>query len=186
MNMVPLRMAMVSASHGSRAGMFQASPNDVFGAPKMGQSTDDGQAWYNRGRAIAAEYDTLIVRVRKIANQQAREELLREYYGNPANYDSPAAMQGRLVTNIKEAESYVPVNTDVFRRSDVQSRVRKVNDTNADLKEDVEYAELTYGSLPDAQIIEISKLVSQVPTWVPYALGGAAVITAAALLWPRK
>lgn len=184
--MVPLRMAMVSASHGSRAGMFQASPNDVFGAPKLGQSTDDGKAWYDRGRGIAAEYDALIVRVRKIANQQAREELLKEYYGNPANFDSVSAMHGRLVGNIKEAESFIPVNYDVFRRSDVQSRVRKINDWNYDLKKDVEYAELTYGSLPDPQIIEISKLVSQVPTWVPYALGGAAIVAVGAILWPKR
>lgn len=180
--MVPIRVAVLSGYAGPRTSMFAGSAGDVFsmGSKGLGKTAE---SWYNDAKEEVAQYDDLVVRARKIANKQVREEIGSEYIGNVGNTDSGMYRRNSVVSNIAQAEAYTPVNDLVFNSSQQQNRVSKLKDINSDFKDAVVEAELAWGSLPDPQVIESIKTVqvSTTPGWVPVVLIGAAGVAAFAV-----
>jgi hypothetical protein len=185
MNQFAVRPVMVSGNGMARPSLFAGSVADGFGfhAPLLGDARlgqAPGQALYERAKSAVAEYDRLVDRARRIANSQVRQEILREYHGDPNNREGALFRRNTVAYNISEAEGYIPVNYDVFRRGDVVNRVPKLEDWNEDFEEDVRNAERTYGILPEPVIIERFTEVPGAPgaavfPVVPVLVGGVAV-----------
>jgi hypothetical protein len=159
MNQFAVRPVMVSGNGMARPSLFAGSVADGFGfhAPLLGDARlgqAPGQALYERAKVLVAQYDILVVRARSIANRQARETVLREYHGDPNDREGALFRRNTVAYNISEAEGYVPVNYDVFRRGDVVNRVPKLEAFDDDFEDDVKSAENTYGILPEPVVIE--------------------------------
>lgn len=179
--MVPLRMASIGGFSGPRGSLFQASSTDTFG---LGRATlgRNAQDWYGYAKSEVGQFDSYLVRARKIANKDARESLIRAYYGSPSDQDSGSYRRNSVASNIAEAESYTPINYVVYDQSRVQNRVAKLNDLNKSFGSAVNAAEDTYGSLPAPQVIETLTTVSETPAWVmPVVVGALGVAALAAL-----
>lgn len=180
--MMPIRVAVLSGYAGPRPSMFAGGAGDIFGlgSSSLGRSN---QEWYMEAKEEVAEYDDLVIRTRKIANKQVREDLARAYMGDPGDSDSGLYRRNSVQANIQEAEQYTPVNTLVFSQSRVQNRVQKLKDINSSFKDDVMAAEATWGSLPTAQVIETVRTIqtSATPGWVaPVVIGALALAGLAA------
>src|SRR6187455_2944689 len=108
-----MRVAVLAGYSGPRSSMFAGSASDLFslGGRSLGKS---GADWYKDAKAAVAQFDDLVVRTRKIANKQAREDLAKEYIGDPQDRDNGMYRRNGTASNIATAESYTPVNTFYF------------------------------------------------------------------------
>jgi hypothetical protein len=163
--------------------MFSGGAGDIFGLgsgrPDLGRERSP-QNWYDYGRSEVAQYDSYLIRARKIANKSVREQVVKDYHGDPGDSESAIYRRNSVEGNIRQAESYTPVNYYIFSASQVQSRVEKLNDWNKGFGDAVKAAEATYGSLPEPQVIETVKMVetSATPGWVTPVVIGAVAIAA--------
>lgn len=181
--MIPLRMASISGFNGPRGSLFQGSTTDIFGlgeSPYLGQR--NAQQWYDYAKREVRQYDELIVRARKIANKAARDQIIRTYYGDPADQSGALYRRNSVAANIANAESYTPINYVIYQQDQAQNRVEKLNDWNKDLGAAVKYAEDYYGVLPNPQVIETTTTVSETPGWVTPVVIGALGLGALSLL----
>lgn len=187
--MIPLRMASIGGFNGPRGTMFHGSATDSFqvgrlalGSNGLGVNTT-GLARYQVAKTELAKYDDLVERTKRIANKTAREQLIDTYgLAEPDNKDKSLYMRNAVASNIADAESYTPINYDIYTApGPAKSRPDKLKSFNSDFASDVKYAEDTYGSLPEPQVIERTTTVSQVPAWVmPVTIGALAVAGLAA------
>jgi hypothetical protein len=156
--------------------MFAAGAGDLFSlGSSLGRSDSE---WYREAKEEVAEFDDLAARTSRIANKPVREQIAKDFMGNPSDENSGTYRRNSVATNITEAEQYTPVNTLVFGQARVQNRVQKLKDINSGFKAEVMAAETTWGSLPSAQVIESVKTVqtSTVPGWVaPVVIGAIGV-----------
>jgi|FLYN01.1.fsa_nt_gi hypothetical protein len=157
--MYAIRQVAISGANGPRPPVFASGMNDFFGGwapavagPYLGQRT--GERWYNEAKEEIAEYDNLLLRARKIANKEVREQIVARYTGDPADPESALYRRNSVEANVREAEAYTPVNFLIFEQSRVQNRVEKLKDWNEDFKRDVETAERTWGTLPEPVVVE--------------------------------
>lgn len=179
--MVPIRLASIAGFNGNRASMFQNSATDAFGLGKRGSSLGrNAQEWYTEAKEEVQEYDDLMIRARKIANQDARESIVKRYGGDPTDPNTARYRRDSVAYNISQAEGYTPVNYLIFDKGDVIGRVEKLKGWNSSFKSEVEAAERTYGSLPAPQIVERVTTVGQVPGWVTPVVVGALGVAALA------
>lgn len=187
--MIPLRIASIGGFNGPRGSMFHGSATDSFrlGSPanpvqtKLGAST--GQSIYADGQKQIAIFDSLVERTKRIANKTAREEVIDMYgLAEPDNKDKALYMRNATAYSLSQADSYTPVNYMVFEGPGPdKNRPRKLGEFNSDFSKAVKYAEDTYGSLPEPQVIERTTTISQVPGWVmPVTIGAVAVAALAA------
>lgn len=191
---IAMRPVLIAGANGARSSVFSGGVNDVFSMgvarpgwaparPTLGQSTD--QQWFEEAKQQVGKYDTLVDRLRKIANKQVREQMAQTFMGDPANPDSGLYRRNSVASDVAEAESFTPVNYFVYGVSRRRNRVTKLREITHDMNEDVRNAEATWGSLPAPQIIERVVEV-QVPgeatPIVPILIGGAAVVGVLALL----
>lgn len=179
--MVPIRLASIAGFNTSRGSMFQGSATDAFGLGSRGSSLGrNAQEWYNEAKEEVKEYDDLMVRATKIANQNVRESIVKRYGGDPTDSNSARYRRDSVAYNISQAEGYTPVNYLIFDKGDVIGRVDKLKEWNSSFKTDVESAERTYGSLPAPQIVERVTTIGQVPGWVTPVVVGALGVAALA------
>lgn len=188
--MIPLRMASIGGFNGPRGTMFHGSATDSFSvgrislgsAEQLGVNTT-GLARYDLAQKELSKYDNLLERVKHIANKTAREQIIDDYgLSEPDNKDKSLYARNVVASDLANAESYTPINYDIYTApGPAKNRPGRLKDFNSDFAKDVQYAEDTYGSLPDAQIIERTTTVSQVPGWVmPVTIGALAVAGLAA------
>lgn len=191
LQLVPVSLA---GSNGPRGSLFSSSVSDTFGfsgaprsaSPSLGQTK--GENIYREAKEEVAEFDSLVTRTARIANKTAREELIRDFgLTDPSNKDKAQYMRDATAYNIRQAESYTPVNTYIFEASGpAKNRPAKLEDYNNDFQEAVKYAEDTYGILPEPVVIERVVTVpgaAEGGGWViPAVVGGGLAIGALALL----
>lgn len=179
--MIPMRMASIAGFNASRGSLFQGSATDAFGLGKTMKSLGrNAQEWFGEAKEEVKEYDELMVRATKIANQNAREAIVKKYGGDPTDSNTARYRRDSVAYNISQSEGFTPVNYLVFDKGDVIGRVERLKEWNSGFKSEVEAAERTYGSLPAPQIIE--RVTTQIPTWVPYVVGGAVIAAGLAAL----
>lgn len=187
--MIPLRMASIGGFNGPRGSLFHGSATDSFrlGSPSnpaqasLGAPT--GQSIYEEGKRQIANFDALVERTKRVANKTAREQLIDTYgLSEPDNKDKALYMRNATAYSVSQADSYTPINYMVFEGpGPAKNRPRKLGEFNTDFAKDVKYAEDTYGSLPEPQVIEKTTTISQVPGWVmPVTIGALAVAGLAA------
>lgn len=180
---------------GRRTGqsLFSSSVADGFGfhsalAGRVSMGQTD-QEWYVRAKAAVSKFDSLVERLKKIANRGARESLVSRYgLDNPTDKDRGKYMRDAVFYNVFQAESYTPVNYLVFGSTGpARRRVGDLEDVNRDFSDDVKAAENTYGILPEPviieRIVEVPGTVTTVtPSWVvPAAVVGGGIAVAALL-----
>lgn len=139
------------------------------------------QTWYSRANTAVAEYDNLWGRTQRIAAKMYREEVTKDYHGDPNDRDGALYRRNSVVSNVSDAESYTPINYLVFSSSQVQNRIEKLEDWNRDFKQAVKYGEDTYGVLEAPQTVErtveTTQTQTQTPSWVmPVVLVAGAVV----------
>ena len=188
--MVDIQPVVISgAQSGMRASVFGRDAMDFFSAqrqgpalgrpaaPRMGQIEQD---WYNRAKRAVARYDELVTTARHIANRPVRESSFQQYVGDPANNSSGMYRRNSVQDDINEAEGFRPVNYLVFGQSRNQNRVEKLEDIVHNFRQEVRAAEMTYGLLPEPQLVEVA--VMEIPGWVAPVVIGAGVVTLGAVL----
>lgn len=187
--MIPLRMAAIGGFSGPRGSMFQGTVTDSFrlGSPSNPAQASlgaTGQSIYEDAKKQIASFDDLVERTKRIGNRQSREEIADTFgLSEPDNKDKALYMRNATAYSLSQADSYTPINYYVFEGpGPAKGRPTKLGYFNADFAKAVKYAEDTYGSLPQPQVIERTTTISQVPGWVlPVAIGSVAIAALAAL-----
>lgn len=190
--MFSLRPAIISGASGQRSAWFAPTVNEIFRPSGLGADPD--QEWYSRAKREVAQFDGYVERLRRLANRQVREDLWKEYVGDPGDSESGAYRRNTVAYHISQVESYTPLNYKVFASDPVglraRNRVTKLDSLNRSFKGDLDSAEATYGLLPEPQIIERivevrapqeAQPAAPFP-WVPVVIIGAAAIGGLALL----
>jgi hypothetical protein len=177
-------MASIGGFNGPRGTLFHGSATDSFsvgrnslGGSGLGVNTV-GLSRYDLAKKELAQYDTLVERTKRIGNKVQREQLIDTYgLAEPENKDKSLYARNVVAGDLANAESYTPINYDIYTApGPAKNRPGRLKDWNSDFAKDVKYAEDTYGILPEAQVIERTTTVSQVPGWVvPVTIGAAAV-----------
>lgn len=180
-------MAMIPGGSQLRPSLFGGmggfGSRTVMNGPVLGQSE---QQWYAEAKSQVAKFDQLVERTRRIANRDAREELVSDYgLDDPTNREKGLYTRNGVESNIVRAESYTPINYVLYSKREITNRVGRLQDYTSDFARDVKYAEDTYGILPEPVVIERIVTVpgAAAPTnWtVPLVIAGGGVILAAAL-----
>lgn len=177
--MVPMQMASIGGFNGPRGSLFHGSATDSFrmGSPALGANMV-GQERYNEARKQLATFDSLVERAKRIANKQAREDVINTFgLSQPDNKDKALYMRNAVAYDLSNAESYTPINYDIYTSpGPAKSRPAKLKDFNSDFESAVKYAETTYGSLPEPVVIERTTTINQTPGWVlPVTIGAVAI-----------
>lgn len=144
-----------------------------------------GTSNYDRAKRQVSKFDVLLATTRQIANKSVREEIFANYVGDPDSPESGIYKRNGVASDLAEAESYTPVNTLVFTKSTVASRLDRLDDWNERFERAAENAEATWGLLPEPVIIERERIIqvaSATPSWVVPVLAVGAAVTGAALL----
>lgn len=180
--MTMLRQAMLS-DLGSGRGSFFSRPLSLEGRIQYGLSAKLGVSaaqWYARAQNAVAQFDALVVRTAKIANQTYRNEVVA-WVGDPSSSDTPRERYNTVVWDMNRAKSYTPLNTTEYDRSQLQNRVTKLEDYNQDFAAKVIAGENLYGILPEPVVIERFTNVSvpsEPPSWEMPLLVGAGILLA--------
>jgi hypothetical protein len=171
-----LRPVVISGANGQRTPWFSPAVNDVFGPRGLGADTN--QDWYNRAKREIAQFDGYVERLRRLANRQVREDLWKEYVGDPADSESGSYRRNSVASDVASAESYTPINYMEFSKATDRNRITKLDSINSAFKADMDSAEATYGLLPDPQIIEriIEVQVPGAPAAAPFPIVPAIVV----------
>ena len=134
--------------------------------------------WYDRAVRKVREYDDLVARAQRIANQSVRRDLLTRYHGDPNDRNGAWYARNAVASNVAEAEAYTPVNYLVFRDGTQQGRVDRLDGFVEDMASDVSDAEASWGIIPEPTVM---RDVIESPLTVPI-LVGAGIVAAALLL----
>lgn len=177
--MQTMGMATVSQSRTARS-IFGTQTSWGLGA-SLGQSE---QEWYTRAKAAVAKFDSLVERVKRIANKPVREEIAGDYgLDSPEDRDLALYRRNSVADQVREAESYQPVNYLIYRDQKARDRVAELEEWNRDFNRDVKDAENAFGILPAPvvveRIVEVPGSPAQQSWIVPVALVGAGVAIAA-------
>lgn len=166
-----IRMVAISGRGNS---LFSSKMGDVWsqGSPFLGQ----GEDIYARAKAAVAQWDVIADRLAHVANKVVRDQIATEFgINDPGNKDKGQYERNAVAGDIQTAESYTPVNYRVFvGPGPAKNRPGRLEDFLSDFRRQVEDAERTYGSLPDAQVITktITQTISSLPAWVlPVGIG---------------
>lgn len=173
----------VIAGNRARSSMFTAPAAGRFqalGGVRMGAS--NGLQIYQNAKSEVANFDALVARVQRVANQIVRDQIIKDYgLSEPDNKDKALYMRNAVAGNIAQVDSYSPPNYLIYETGEGPNvgRVTKLHNFNSDLASTVKDAELTYGILPEPVTIERMVLVggpSTVPDWViPVAVAGVGI-----------
>lgn len=179
---------VVIAGNGQKQSLFSTSLADSLGfhsslgSVGMGQRTPE--RWYSEAREEVVEYDDLLMRARKIANRQVAAALADRYTTEPIVHRRDTVARQVSLSD----QTTGPTKYENFRRADVIGDVQELKDYNSDFKDDVQSAELTYGSVPEPIVIERERVVTvpgapaPTPNWVlPAVLVGGGIAVAALL-----
>lgn len=187
--MVPLRMATISGFSGPRGSLFHGSATNVFGLgastpgrPMLGQT---GQEIYALAKKELAQFDSLVERTKRLANQASREAIIEEFgLTEPDNKEKALYARNVVASDLAKAESYTPVNYDIYYApGPAKNRPGRLEDWNDSFRDEVKDSERTYGILPEPVIIErmSTTTVSETPAWVlPVTIGAIGVAALAA------
>lgn len=189
--MYDLGMVMIGGSGTSiRPSLFGSSVVDNFGAglagPVLGQNA---QQFYVNAKNAIAKYDQIIERVKRIANKTIRDQIVADYgLTEPANKDKSLYMRNALASDVANAEKFTPIAYEEGfpTHGPARGRVTKLNDFTSDFESAVKDAEVTYGILPEPQIIERLVNVPGASTggtnWtIPLVVAGGGIAVAALL-----
>lgn len=188
----------ISGSNGPRASLFAPVAREVFGlggvmgfnpqlaAIALGQTAE---TYYTDAKKEIAKFDTLVDRVARLANKAIRDQMIEDYgLTDPSNKDKALYMRGALASDVAQADRFrlpsgeIPYNQGFPERGPSRGRVDKLHDWNRGLGREVQYAETTYGVLPEPVVIERVVTVPGEGTspW-PYLVVGAGVVAALAV-----
>jgi hypothetical protein len=183
---VPIRPVMIASSHPGRS-IFATTIADGTGFRQYGLSgaalgkTD--REWYDEAKREVAKFDAFVVRLRKVANRAAREDLFARHVGDPSDESSGLYARNSVADDISEAESYRPVNVLIFALERRRGRVERLDDVNDSFGSELVTAENSWGILPEPQVIERERIVQVgvgTPSWVaPVVLTALGVAAAA-------
>lgn len=162
-----IRMVAIS---GRGTSLFSSKMGDIWsqGSPFLGQ----GEDIYARAKAAVSQWDSLADRLAHVANKAVRDQIATDFgINSPTNKDKGQYMRNAVAGDIATAESYSPVNYRVFvGPGPAKNRPGDLENFLSDFRRQVEDAEKTYGSLPDAQII--TNTITSLPPWVlPVGIG---------------
>jgi hypothetical protein len=180
--MIGLRMVAIAGAQASRTSSFLGGAKDVFSPGNYYLGATD-QQMYQQAKDLVVQFDQLVERTKRIANQTAREQVIKDYgLDDPTNRDKAQYMRNAVASDIAQVESYSPPNYLIYEaKGPAKSRPTKLADFITSFHSDVQNAETQYGILPAP--VEITKYVtlSQVP-WVPIlVVGGVAMVGLVAL-----
>lgn len=187
--MYNLGMVMIGGSGASiRPSLFSTSVVDNFGlaGASLGQNA---QAYYVNAKSDIAKFDSLVNRVARIANQTLRDQLVSDYgLNDPSNNNKALYMRNALASDVGNAEKFTPIAYEEGFpvRGPSRGRVSKLESFNNDLESAVKDAEITYGILPEPQIITKIVTVPGASTggtnWtIPIVVAGGGIAVAALL-----
>jgi len=152
---------------------------------------DTHAQWYQRAKNAEAKFQELLARTAKIANKTVRDEIA-DWVGAMGSVDTPMERYRTVVVNTNTAESYTPLNTVEFDRSQLQNRVLKLEAYNSEFQSKVKNAEDYYGILPAPVVIEKFVNVPGAPAegatdWtVPIAVGVGALVILGLVAFLKK
>lgn len=189
--MFAIKQMTISGANGARSTIFSGGMSDLFGAAQrqgtiLGQRHlgQTGKEWYDQAVHQVQKFDDVLMRLRKIANKQAREDIAANFVGSSEDSASGSYRRNSVDSYIKDAQRYTPVNTMVFDPVRVQERVQALRDVNHDFLAAVAAAEGQWGILDAPQIIERIVEVPGAPAAfpiVPIAIGGIGLVALLAL-----
>jgi len=131
--------------------------------------------WYERAVRKVAEYDGLVARAQRVANESVRRDLLARYHADPNDRNGAWYARDAVASNVAEAQVYTPINYLVFRDSPQQGRVDRLDGFVEDMAGDVADAEAAWGIIPEPTVI---RDVIQSPLTVPILVGAGIVAVA--------
>lgn len=185
--MLALGMARISSTRQTRASYFSQAAVDSFapglGAPQasMGASAQD---YYTRGKAAVARFDSLIERVKRIANKSERDGIAVSYgLTDPSNTDKAMYMRNALAYDVADAEKYSPIAYEQGfpATGPSRGRVAKLESFDGSFEQAVKSAENTYGILPEPETITnyVTTTTQNPLNWVlPVAALGLGIVIA--------
>lgn len=185
--MLALGMARISGSRTTRASYFSGAAVDSFtaglGAPSasLGKTAQD---YYNQAKVAVAKFDSLVERLKKVANKTVRDGLAVQYgLTDPSNTDKAMYMRNALAFDISDAEKYSPVAYEEGFPSlgPSRGRVSKLESFDAGFEQSVQQAETTYGILPEPETITnyVTTTTAQPLNWIlPVVALGAGIVIA--------
>jgi hypothetical protein len=179
-----LGMVMVSGLGRGTPSMFGGTAFHSMGPSYALGAT--GSEWYQRAKQAEANFQALMARTARIANQTVRDQIV-DWIGAPGSVDTPMERYNTLISDSDRAQGYTPLNTTEYERSQLQNRITKMESYNNQLKEKVKDAEDFYGILPEPVVIEKFINVPGAPgaagfNWtIPVAVGVGAVALVALL-----
>lgn len=172
-------MVMVSGLGRGTPSMFGGTVHHAMGPSyRMG---DTGAQWYQRAKQAEVNFQALLARTARIANKTLRDEVAA-WVGAVGSVDTPMERYGTVIVNTNTAESYAPLNTTEFERSQLQNRVTKLESYNNEFQAKVKNAEDYYGILPEPVVIERFVNVPGAPAaggtdWtIPIAVGVGTIV----------
>ena len=147
---------------------FSMSPFQATERRSLGQN---GQQWYSRAKTAVAEYDNLWDRAQKIAPENIRVELASKYHQQSNDPDDALNIRNTLAYYVSQAEGTAPVKYTIFDMPQSQNRVVRLENSNRDMKTDVEFSEKTYGIMNPIQYMESVIQGQSLPSWaIPAAV----------------
>lgn len=184
----------ISASSGPRASLFAPAAKEIFGLGGTGFNPglagyalgQTAEQYYNDAKKEIARFDSYVERVKRLANQASREEIIDEYgLTEPDNKEKALYMRNALASDVAQADRFrtatgeIPYEQGFPVRGPSRGRVDKLHDWNRYLSRDVKYSETTYGVLPEPVVIErLVQVPGAAPSVLPYVLVGGGVLAA--------
>lgn len=162
-----IAQVQIGIFRGKKGPMWSPSASEVFGLGGTAKTSpfqssrislgQNAQESYVQAKPEIAKFDSLVVRVARIANKTERDRLI-DYYGlsEPGNKDKAFYMRNATASCVAEAEKYTPIAYEQGfpAKGPCRGRVTKLRNWNADLEGEVLSAENYYGILPEPVIIE--------------------------------
>lgn len=189
--MYGMRPVAISGTHGRRTPLFSGSAGDLFGlgaSSYLGQMR--GEEMYLAARDAVADFDALVNRTSRLANQVARNNIIVKYgLAEPENQDKLLYRRNRTAFYVSQVDqSTGPSKYLVFTESRPINSTQDLRDENRDFKADVTAAE-AFGVLPEPVVIErivtrevtVPGAPAPAPSIVPYIVVGGLVLAGLAL-----
>jgi hypothetical protein len=190
--MYQLGMARISSNRMTRSSNFGGAVVDSF-APGLGVPQSLGQAgqgYYNSAKAAIAQFDSIVERLKKVANQTVRDSIAVQYgLTNAADKTKAFYMRAALAYDVSVADSSTP-DEGFPPTGPSRGRITKLQSFNTQFSAAVQDAENTYGILPAPETITnyVTTTTPQPLNWIipVVALGLGVVIAGFAGLFRGK
>lgn len=157
--MFALGMARISAPRTTRQSYFSGAVVDSFapglGAPQASLGAT-AQNYYDKAKASVSMFDSLVERVKRIANKAERDGIAVTYgLTAPENQDKAMYMRNALAYDLSEAEKYSPIAYEQGfpALGPSRGRVAKLESFDTAFEAAVKNAENMYGILPEPETI---------------------------------